>query len=105
MPYFASLYNQRTKTWTQREFKTITACRKACYENIQNTDAYNIPITKSRTGRTVIGEVHTMYGYNGILYSCYVQPGHGLFYLGRDGVKGRMITTNDNYKRKLRLAD
>ena len=113
MPYFASLYNNRTKKWTLHEYKSIIECRKACYKNIKETNAYNIPITMSKTGKRVIGEVHTNIEIingktvnTGIVFSGYQgYSSPGLYPLKPNGTVGRMILTTQNYQRKLYLSD
>mgnify|MGYP003308907997 CR=1 len=103
MPYFAELYNQRTKTWKKYEYKTLTGCRKACYHNIKTTDAYTIPITKSKTGKVVVGEVGTRFGEKGIFYSSYGNPDYGLYVLNKDGTKGKLVSRTENFNRRLYL--
>lgn len=113
MPYFASLYDNRTKKWTMHEYKSLINCRKACYKNAKDTDAYNIPITMSRTGKRVIGAVHENIeiingrtANTGIVFSGYLGcSSPGLYQLHSNGKIGYLITTNDNYRRKIYLRD
>jgi len=113
MPYFASLYNNRTKKWTMHEYKSIIDCRKACYKNIKESDAYNIPITMSKTNKRVTEEVQTNNKNNngkavttGIVFSGYQgYSSPGLYPLKPNGTVGRMILTTQNYQRKLYLSD
>ena len=107
MPYYAKLYNQQTGKWVKREFRTLTICRKACYNNVMNTDAYVIPITKSREGKTVIGTVDQENNGGGsfVTYSSYGNPDYGKYVLNKNGTKGPLLNRNQNYNRRLVLDD
>ena len=103
MPYFCELYDQKNKKWIKHEYKTLTACRKACWENVMTTDAYQIPITMSRTGKTVIGIVDRLDTNGYVTYSSYGNKDYGRYVLKKNGEKCKLINKSQNYNRRMYL--